>query len=250
MTRHAFDLVLHLAAKINVQQSIDAPAGVFEADVAGTFHLLERARQAGAAFAFMSTCMVYSRSTDAGGIRETHPTRCASPYAAAKLAAEHLVEAYHHAYGLRTVTLRPFNTYGPFQKTTGEGGVVAIFAYRDLAGETLDIYGDGTQTRDLLYVEDCARFCVAAALADAAVGRTINAATGHDVTINDLAARISRDPQRVRHVPHLHPQAEIPQLRGNADLARRLLDWAPEVSLEDGIQRTRQWIQTTILRRS
>ena len=66
--------------------------------------------------------------------------------------------SYFHAYGLPTTVVRPFNTYGPFQRSVGEGGVVAIFTRRSLLGEELRIYGDGTQTRDLLYVEDCARF--------------------------------------------------------------------------------------------
>ncbi len=245
-TEFDFDLVLHLAAKINVQESIDAPAGVFEADVAGTFHLLERARQAGAAFAFMSTCMVYGRSTDPGGIAETHPTLCASPYAGAKLAAENMVESYHRAYGMRTVILRPFNTYGPFQKASGEGGVVSIFLQREMTGDTLDIYGDGTQTRDLLYVEDCAAFCVTAAMCDEAVGRVINAGTGRDITINELAAQICRAPERIRHIPHIHPQAEIQKLQANVKVAEQLFEWRPRVSLEEGITRTRTWIKNKL----
>lgn len=245
--RHHFDLVLHLAAKINVQESIDRPAGVFEADVVGTFYLLETARQHGAAFVFMSTCMVYARSTDPAGIRETHPTCCASPYAGAKLAAEHLVESYHRAYGMRTVILRPFNTYGPFQKSSGEGGVVSIFVYRDLRGEDLPIYGDGLQTRDLLNVEDCAAFCVRAALSDAAVGRVINAGTGRDVAVNELAVLVCGDRDRLRHIPHIHPQSEIQKLQANRELADELLGWQPTISLEEGIARTRMWIKERLV---
>jgi nucleoside-diphosphate-sugar epimerase len=240
---HNFDLVLHLAAKINVQESIDAPVGVFEADVAGTFHLLETARQAGAAFAFMSTCMVYARSTDPAGIGETHATLCASPYAGAKLAAEHLVESYHRAYGMRTVILRPFNTYGPFQKTTGEGGVVSIFLHREMTDQSLDIYGDGTQTRDLLFVSDCASFFVRAAFSDRAVGRVLNAGVGRDVAVNRLAEIICGDSARIRHVPHIHPQSEIQKLQSDPRLAGELLGWKPSVSLAAGIERTRQWIR-------
>ncbi len=243
---HRFDLVLHLAAKINVQESIDQPSRVFEADVVGTFYLLELAREYGASFTFMSTCMVYARSQDERGIDENHPTLCASPYAGAKLAAEKMVESFHRAYGLPTVILRPFNTYGPFQKTTGEGGVVSIFLYRDLAGQELAIYGDGTQTRDLLYVEDCAAFTVRAACSDAAVGRVINAGTGHDVTVNELAGLICREPARIKHVPHIHPQAEIQRLLANPALAEQLLAWRPRVSLAAGIDRTRTWITQNV----
>ncbi len=104
--------------------------------------------------------MVYDRATTPAGIGEDHPTKPASPYAASKLAGEALTLSYFHAYGLPTTVVRPFNTYGPFQRSVGEGGVVAIFTRRSLLGEELRIYGDGTQTRDLLYVEDCARFVV------------------------------------------------------------------------------------------
>src|SRR5207302_10290497 len=95
-----------------------------------------------------------------------------------------LALAYFHAYRLPVTVVRPFNTYGPFQKSDSEGGVVSIFLKRDLAGEPLLVKGAGTQTRDLLYVEDCAEFVVTAALAPAAAGEVLNAGTGADVTIN------------------------------------------------------------------
>ena len=103
--------------------------------------------------------------------------------------------------------VRPFNTYGPYQRSVGEGGVVAIFTRRSLAGEPLLIYGDGTQTRDLLYVTDCARFVADALLSDAVAGRVVNAGTGHDVSVNELAALIEPDATRVRHVD-AHPPPE------------------------------------------
>ena len=198
------DAVAHLAASISVQESIDDPATTFENDVVGTFNVLEAARTTGARVLFMSTCMVYDRA-DRDGIDEDHPTKPASPYAASKLAGEALTLSYHHAYGLPTTVVRPFNTYGPFQRSVGEGGVVAIFTRRSILGEELRIFGDGTQTRDLLYVEDCARFVVAALASDAALGRVLNAGTGADVSINELAALIEPDASRIVHVPHIHP---------------------------------------------
>ena len=90
---------------------------------------------------------------------------------------------------------------------------MAIFTRRSLAGEPLRIYGDGTQTRDLLYVTDCARFVVDALLSDAVVGQVLNAGTGVDVSVNELAAAIEPDPARIVHVEHIHPQSEIAVLR-------------------------------------
>jgi nucleoside-diphosphate-sugar epimerase len=236
------DAVAHLAASISVQDSIDDPATTFDNDVVGTFHLLEAARATGARFLFMSTCMVYDRATTAAGIDEGHPTLPASPYAASKLAGEALTLSYHHAYGLPTTVVRPFNTYGPFQRSVGEGGVVAIFTRRSLLGEELRIYGDGTQTRDLLYATDCARFVCDALASDAATGRILNAGTGRDVAVNELAARIERDPARVVHVEHIHPQSEIAVLRCDPRRAAEVLGWRPEVTLVDGLALTRAWM--------
>src|SRR5206468_11288937 len=139
----------------------------FDNDVVGTFRLLEAARRRGARFLFMGPCMVYDRASGSTGIADDHPTRPVSPYAASKLAGEALTLSYGHAYGLPVTVVRPFNTYGPYQRSVGEGGVVAIFTRRSLLGEDLRIYGDGTQTRDLLFATDCGRF-VAAALLSAA----------------------------------------------------------------------------------
>jgi UDP-glucose 4-epimerase len=236
------DAVAHLAASISVQDSIDLPETTFDNDVVGTFRLLEAARGTGARFLFMSTCMVYDRAGIPTGIDEDHPTRPASPYAAAKLAGEALALSYAHAYRLPVTVVRPFNTYGPFQRSVGEGGVVAIFTRRSLLGEELRIYGDGSQTRDLLYATDCARFVCDALVADAAVGRVLNAGTGADVSVNELAALIEPDPSRIVHVEHIHPQSEIAVLRCDPGRAQALLGWSPAVGLDEGLARVRDWM--------
>ena len=91
------------------------------------------------------------------------------------------------------VILRPFNIYGPYQKTNMEGGVVSVFIKRYLDGQDLNIFGDGKQTRDLLYVEDCADFVIGAALNDKTTGQTRNAGTGKDISVNELAALVCPD---------------------------------------------------------
>jgi len=237
-----FDLCFHLAASINVQDSIDDPRTTFTNDTVGTFQVLEKCRQYQVKMVFMSTCMVYDAANDARGISEKHPTKPASPYAGSKIAAENLVLSYYYAYSLPIVIVRPFNTYGPFQKTGGEGGVIAIFIQKKLADHKLSIYGDGTQTRDLLYVEDCADFVVAAGYSKLAEGQILNAGLGQDISINELAALIIKNTDKIEHLPHIHPQSEIRKLLCNYDKARTILNWTPKVSLEEGINKTEEWM--------
>ncbi|QJD85199.1 dTDP-glucose 4,6-dehydratase [Cohnella herbarum] len=244
---NSFDICYHLGASINVQDSIDNPRTTFNNDTIGTFYILEQCRKHRVKVVFMSTCMVYDRCNDDTGITEAHPIKPASPYAGAKIAAENMVLSYYYAYGLPTVVIRPFNTYGPFQKTGGEGGVVAIFIKNKLAGKTLNIYGEGKQTRDLLYVEDCARFVVEAGYSDQVNGEIVNAGLGRDITINDLAELIVGDKARIAHIEHIHPQSEIQKLLCSYEKANHLLGWNPEVTLEEGIRRTEDWIRMTNL---
>lgn len=241
-----FDICYHLAASINVQDSIDDPGTTFQNDVVGTFNVLEQCRKHNTKIVFMSTCMVYDRANDENGITEAHPTKPASPYAGSKIAGENMVLSYWYAYKLPAVVIRPFNTYGPMQKSSGEGGVVAIFIRRNLEGLPLNIYGDGCQTRDLLYVEDCAEFVVRAGYSDRVNGEIINAGLGRDISINDLALLIAKDKEKMVHVPHIHPQSEIAKLLCNYQKAKELLGWTPKVSLEEGIKRTEEWIRSTL----
>lgn len=244
--KQKFEICYHLAASINVQDSIDDPWTTFENDVIGTFHLLEECRKHSVKMVFMSTCMVYDRAMNEEGISESHPIKPASPYAGSKIAAENMVLSYFYAYGLPAVVIRPFNTYGPFQKSSGEGGVVSIFIKNKLEGAPLKIFGDGTQTRDLLYVEDCARFVVDAGLTSNVDGEIINAGLGYDITVNKLAEMVSKNRSSISHVDHIHPQSEIPKLLCNYTKAKRMLSWEPRVSLAEGLLRTEQWIQVNI----
>ncbi|MCZ8514892.1 SDR family NAD(P)-dependent oxidoreductase [Paenibacillus filicis] len=243
---NGFDICYHLGASINVQDSIDDPRTTFNNDTLGTFFVLEQCRKHQVKIVFMSTCMVYDRCLDETGISETHPIKPASPYAGAKIAAENMVLSYYYAYDLPAVVVRPFNTYGPYQKFGGEGGVVAIFIKKKLTGETLNIYGEGTQTRDLLYVDDCARFVVEAGYSDKVDGHIVNAGLGRDISINELAKLVVGDESRIKHVEHIHPQSEIQKLLCNSSKAKQLLGWEPKTSLEDGLQQTEEWIKTIL----
>ena len=240
--KNQFEVCIHAAAQINVQESLEVPEKSFNSNVIGTYNVLNCALKSNTKVVLIGTCMVYDLA-GFKGITEQSLVKPASPYAGSKLAAEDLALSYYYGFNLPVTVLRPFNTYGPFQKMNMEGGVVSIFVQSHVSGENLKVFGDGTQTRDLLYVEDCADFIVKATLSQDTVGQVINAATGTDISINDLAFLVCQDHERIQHVEHHHPQSEIQKLLGDYSKAKKMLDWEPKTSLKDGIRKTEQWIK-------
>lgn len=243
-----FDICYHLAASINVQDSIDHPETTFENDIIGTINVLEHCRLHHTKFVYMSTCMVYDAATSNLGIDESHLTCPCSPYAAAKLSGEEIAMSYYHTYHLPVTILRPFNTYGEYQKDNSEGGVISIFIKNKLMDKPLIIYGDGNQTRDFLYVTDCADFVVESGYSEKTNGKIINAGSGVDITITDLAKLIAGNVEKIKYVSHIHPQSEINKLLCNPLYAEKLIGWKPKVSLSCGIFNTENFIKKNLLR--
>ena len=240
------DLCIHLAAQINVQESLEYPEKSLKNNIIGTYNVLEDCRKNDIKLVLVGTCLVYDHTIHKP-MNEKHPVKPRSPYAASKLAAEELAVSYYYSYSLPVVITRPFNTYGPHQRADSEGGVVSIFIRNYIEGKDLLVYGNGEQTRDLLYVEDCADFIVKAAFSEQAIGEVINAGTGRDVSINDLALMVCKDKTRIRHVPHHHPQSEIYKLVCDYSKAEKILGWTPKTMLEEGIQRTMRWIKDEVI---
>lgn len=242
--KYRFKTCIHLAAQINVQESLDNPAKAFEINVLGTYNVLESCRKYRTKIILIGTCMVYDLANSDQAISEKHEIKPSSPYAGTKIAAEDLAMSYYYSYDLPVVILRPFNTYGPFQKTNMEGGVVSIFVKNYLENKQIKIYGDGTQTRDFLYVEDCAEFIVEASKCNKCIGEVINAGTGKDISINNLAKPVVKNNDGViQHVEHHHPQSEIMKLVCNNSKAKEILDWKPKTSLKEGIKKLENWIK-------
>jgi len=240
--KEKFDVCIHLAAAINVQESIDNPRKNFDNNVTGTFNVLEECRKHKTRIVFMSSALVYATAAADQIINEEHPLNPSCPYAATKIFGEKMVQAYHKTYDLPTVILRPFSIYGPWQRSDSEGGVMSIFIDRKLKNETINIFGDGQQSRDFFYIEDCAEFIALAAFSDNVNGEVLNAGFGNKVKIKDLALIISADRTNVRCVEHHHPHAEIMHMKADSEKARRLLGWEPKTSLEEGIARTARWL--------
>ena len=236
------DLICHLAAQIDVRASVLDPAEDAQANVVGTVNVIEAARVSGARMIFASSGgALYGRDAMVPS-PEGAPTLAESPYGVAKLCAEHYISLDNRMRGARHSVLRLANVYGPRQDPAGEAGVVAIFCSRVLAGQQPVIYGDGSQTRDYVYVGDVARAFIAAA--DSGRPGSWNIGTGRETTVLELAAAIGAAAGRPA-TPEF--TAERPgELRRSAvapGLAAAELGWRAHVSLPAGLQRVLQWIR-------
>jgi len=241
--KRKFDCCIHMAASINVQDSIDNPTEAFDVNVVATFNIMEEAKKNNTKVVFLSSALVYEKAEDKP-IDENQPTKPSSPYAASKIAAENIVLSYFYTYSFPSIVVRPFSAYGPFQRPDTEGGVMSIFIKRKLRRKPLEVFGDGRQTRDFFYVEDCADFIVRCALVEDAKGEIFNAGSGKDISINSLAMMIAGDSKLIKHVRHHHPQSEVARLACNWNKAKVILGWSPKVSLADGIKKTEDWIKS------
>jgi NAD dependent epimerase/dehydratase len=242
------DAVFHLAALIGIPYSYVAPQAYVNVNVQGTLNLLEACREEGVGRVLVtSTSEVYGTALRVP-IDEEHPLQAQSPYAATKIAADKLAEAYHRAFGLPVVTVRPFNAYGPRQSARA---VVPTIVAQALAPDCPVIrLGALDPVRDLTYVADTAAAFVALAEApvENVVGRVFNAGQGHGVTIRELAGAIQKlagtekpvevDDARVRPTA-----SEVERLIGNADAIRQAAGWTPRVGLEEGLKLTIDWIR-------
>lgn len=238
------EAVFHLAALIAIPYSYHAPTSYLRTNVEGTLNVLQAARAAGVArVVHTSTSEVYGTARYVP-INEAHPLRGQSPYAASKIGADKMAEAFHLSYGLPVVTVRPFNTYGPRQSARA---VVPTIITQCLTGGTVRL-GNLHPTRDLTFVADTVEGFLRAAAAPQADGRTVNLGTGREIsieqlarTIGDLIGRpvtIERDEGRER------PEgSEVERLLADASLAQRLLGWEPQVSLEEGLRLTIEWVR-------
>ena len=237
------DVVYHLAC-LGVRHSVHSPVENHEVNATATLRLLEASRGAGVPkFVYVSSSEVYGSARWAP-MNEDHPTFPSTVYGGAKLAGEAYTRAFHRTYAYATVVVRPFNTYGPRSHHEGDSGeVIPKFLLRCLAGKPMVIFGDGTQTRDFTYVSDSARGIMLAGTRDAAVGRTINLGSGHEVTINDLAGAVAQTTgRRDAQVVHDDPRpGDVLRLCADMSQARDLLGYATRIPLGEGLTHLLDW---------
>ena len=224
---------------MDVRRSVADPAFDAQVNLVGFLNLIESARRHGLRrVIFSSTGGAIYGEQDEFPCSEDHPLRPVSPYGVAKLATEAYLFFYKVEYGIDYLALRFGNVYGPRQDPHGEAGVVAIFCGRMLDGKPVTIYGDGTQTRDYVYVGDVVRAVVAAAKSSAS-GIALNIGTGIETNVNDLystLAGIADFPTRAEHAaarPGEQKRSVISPARAEQELG-----WRPEKKFADGLEET------------
>lgn len=237
------DYVLHQAALASVPRSVNDPAATNAANVEGTLNVLLAARDAGVRrVVYASSSSVYG-DTPVLPKQEDMVPNPQSPYAVSKLAGEHYCRAFTRVYNLETVSLRYFNVYGPRQDPQSQyAAVVPIFIRRLMAGEPVTVFGDGEQSRDFTFVEDVVAANIQAAQAPGAAGAVVNLGCGERHTLNKLIALLQE--LTGRHTPpeYTDPRAgDVKHSQADISRARELIGYDPQVSFEDGVQRTFEW---------
>jgi UDP-glucose 4-epimerase len=231
----------HLAAQADVRVSVERPDFDADVNVIGTVRVLEAARKHGTKIVFSSTGGAIYGECDAPA-REDHALAPLAPYGVSKLAGEEYIAAYNRLYDAAHVTLRYGNVYGPRQDPKGEAGVVAIFMNLLREDGTPKIFGDGTQTRDYVYVGDVVAATVAAA---EHAGGVLNVGMGVETSVVELYDRIQRVAGVEREPEFAEPRpGELQRSVLDASLAKRELGWEPQRSLDEGLAETWAWISS------
>jgi UDP-glucose 4-epimerase len=238
------DIIFHEAAFVSVPQSMADPLPCFEINQRGTEFLLEAARKAGVKRVVLASSAAVYGDSDVRCDEQT-PLRPLSPYAVSKRVDELYAELYTRSFGLEVVALRYFNVYGPRQRPDSVyAAAVPIFTRRLLDGKPITIYGDGGQTRDLVYVGDIVRANLAAAVHPAAPGQVFNICTGDEIRIIDL----------IEELLDLFPHAPAPEFAapragdiyrsvGSPQKAAELLGFKTQTSLAEGLAAVVAWMK-------
>jgi UDP-glucose 4-epimerase len=249
VTSGRFHVIVHLAAQMDVRKSVADPVADANTNILGTLNLMEALRKGDTAarVIFTSTGGVLYGDFNTPPNYETYPKEPESPYAIAKLSTEYYLAYYSRVHGQEYAALRLGNVYGPRQNPHGEAGVVAIFCGRILENEPLTVFGDGLQTRDYVYVTDVARSVWLAATKPLPEkgrldARGFNVGTGKGSSVLEIAGLLQKSAGSnvpIEFAPHRPGEQQDSFV--NADKARDLLGWSPEVTLEDGLAKSYEW---------
>jgi len=232
------DKVVHLAALIDVEQSVSDPFETHDVNVNGTLNILGEIGKKGVErFVFASSTAVYGEARQLP-LEENCSLNPASPYAASKVCAENYCEAFRRSYGLDFVVLRYFNVYGPGQQHNPYSGVIVKFLRNALGNKPLTVFGEGEQTRDFVYVDDVVEATMLALERRNALGEIFNVCTGVPISINKLVLMVreatARSPKVIYGAPR---KGDIKESYGEPVKAKEILGFEAKVSLRDGLGR-------------
>ncbi|MFG1998961.1 NAD-dependent epimerase/dehydratase family protein [Spirillospora sp. NPDC048911] len=238
------EVVFHLAAQVSVRLSVADPLKDARTNVVGTANVLEAARAAGSRKAvFASSCAVYG-VPDALPVPPGAQLRPASPYAASKVSGETYMQTYRALHGLDFTTLTLANVYGPRQTPEGEAGVISIFTDALLTGKPTQIFGDGGQTRDYVYVADVVDAFVRAA-GERGGGERFNVGTGLQTTDRELHALVAEAAGAPDEPAFAPPRlGDLPAMAVDPGPTGEALGWAPAVGLRAGLAETVAWARS------
>lgn len=236
--------VFHFAAQILPRVSVEHPIKDAKINILGTINVLEACREAGVEKVVVASSGGVMYPNHVIGAKESDVICPETPYGISKRAKELYLDHYHRVFGLEYVALRFANIYGPRQTPKGgiEGGVIPIFADQMLRGKDCYITGSGKQTRDFVYVKDVVRACMAS-IKSSFVG-IVNISSGKEVSVKHIyktTAKVTGSKQKPKILPS--PKGEKRRSCMSPAKARRVLDWKPEVTLEEGIRKTARYLK-------
>lgn len=231
------DVIVHLAARISVDESIADPESILSVNVTGTFNVLEAVRQTGARLIYASSCEAYGFAKSP--VTEQGELRPHSPYAASKVAADRLCYSYYQTYGVNVTVLRPCNIYGEGQKAERGGAVIPTFVGRALAGQPVIIRGDGSQAREYMHVSDAVAAYDLFLDTRGVEGEIFNIGTGETISIKEIA-NVVADQLGVSVEFGAARPGEVQGFRMESSKAKRL-GFSPKVGFKEGLSRYIQW---------
>jgi UDP-glucose 4-epimerase len=236
-TEVVFDL-----AVVPLPTSLERPRWTVDVNMAMTTTMCELLREG------LYRTMVHFSSSEVYGtaryepMDEAHPLVPLTPYAASKAGGDHVVASYRATFGVDVATVRPFNAFGPRQNEEAYAGVIPTVVRRALAGDDVFVHGDGEQTRDFTYVADVAEFALAVYATLATRGRVVNMASGRELSVNELVARLLAAMGIDANVVHTDPRpGDVRRHCGSPALGRELTGFSPRWSLDDGLAETVAW---------
>jgi len=239
------DFIFHEAAFVSVAQSMLEPKTCYDINVNGTENLIEEARKSGIQRIVLASSAAVYGEPEAIPLSEEYKTKALSPYAASKVINEIYTDMYSRVFGIEIVALRYFNVFGPRQAPDSQyAAAIPIFIRRLLSNEEITIFGDGNQTRDLIFIKDVVRANILAASTSGVAGNIFNICTGVETSIQELVDSLRGQFPDSLPIKHADPRAgDIVHSVGTSLKAMEMLNFLPQTSLTQGLYQTIEWMR-------